>query len=152
MRLKIFRVKKPSCKILKTKNCVPFEVQYTSKLSMYAKSEVSGGGWFDFILRLLVTYQQFSVLLRWPCILAHGYWKWFSCAVSQFIVCSYFRPWMIFQLLSFLNQQPRVISRNINAGTGVSNGRSCFFLTLKAPITTVANYKFCDNFPNFWQK
>ena len=26
-----FRVKKPSCKILKTKNCVPFEVQYTSK-------------------------------------------------------------------------------------------------------------------------
>ena len=25
-----FRVKKPSCKILKTKNCVPFEVQYTS--------------------------------------------------------------------------------------------------------------------------
>ena len=27
---KFFRVKKPSCKILKTKNCVPFEVQYTS--------------------------------------------------------------------------------------------------------------------------
>ena len=32
MRVQIFRVKKPSCKILKTKNCVPFEVQsYSSK-------------------------------------------------------------------------------------------------------------------------
>ena len=30
--MQIFRVKKPSCKILKTKNCVPFEVQYTSSL------------------------------------------------------------------------------------------------------------------------
>ena len=30
MRMQIFRVKKPSSKILKTKNCVPFEVQYTS--------------------------------------------------------------------------------------------------------------------------
>ena len=30
MRMQIFRVKKPICKILKTKNCVPFEVQYTS--------------------------------------------------------------------------------------------------------------------------
>ena len=30
MRMQIFRVKKPSCKIFKTKNCVPFEVQYTS--------------------------------------------------------------------------------------------------------------------------
>ena len=27
-----FRVKKPSCKILKTKNCVPFEVPYTSRI------------------------------------------------------------------------------------------------------------------------
>ena len=26
--MQIFRVKKPSCKILKTKNCAPFEVQY----------------------------------------------------------------------------------------------------------------------------
>ena len=32
MRMQIFRVKKPSCKILKTKNCVPFEVQYTSNI------------------------------------------------------------------------------------------------------------------------
>ena len=31
MRMQIFRVEKPSCKILKTKNCVPFEVQYTSR-------------------------------------------------------------------------------------------------------------------------
>ena len=30
--MQIFRVKKPSCKILKTKNCVPFEVQYTSNI------------------------------------------------------------------------------------------------------------------------
>ena len=30
MRMQIFRMKKPSCKILKTKNCVPFKVQYTS--------------------------------------------------------------------------------------------------------------------------
>ena len=30
MRMQIFSVKKPSCKILKMKNCVPFEVQYTS--------------------------------------------------------------------------------------------------------------------------
>ena len=30
MRMQTFRVKKPSCKILKTKNCVPFEVQYIS--------------------------------------------------------------------------------------------------------------------------
>ena len=30
MRMQIFRVKKPSCKIFKTKNCVPFEVQYYS--------------------------------------------------------------------------------------------------------------------------
>ena len=30
MRIQIFRVKKPSCKILKTKICVPFEVQYYS--------------------------------------------------------------------------------------------------------------------------
>ena len=29
MHMQIFRVKKPSCKILKTKNCVPFEVQNT---------------------------------------------------------------------------------------------------------------------------
>ena len=29
MRMQIFRVKKPLCKILKTKNCVTFEVQYT---------------------------------------------------------------------------------------------------------------------------
>ena len=28
--MQIFRVKKLSCKILKTKSCVPFEVQYTS--------------------------------------------------------------------------------------------------------------------------
>ena len=28
--MQIFRVEKPSCTILKTKNCVPFEVQYTS--------------------------------------------------------------------------------------------------------------------------
>ena len=28
MRKLIFRVKKPSCKILKTKNCVPFEVSW----------------------------------------------------------------------------------------------------------------------------
>ena len=31
MRMQIFRVKKSSCKILKTKNCVPFEVQYTNR-------------------------------------------------------------------------------------------------------------------------
>ena len=31
MRMQIFRVKKPSGKNLKTKNCVPFEVQYYSK-------------------------------------------------------------------------------------------------------------------------
>ena len=31
MRMQIFRVKKPSCKILKTKTCVPFEVQYISR-------------------------------------------------------------------------------------------------------------------------
>ena len=30
MRMQIFRVKKPSCKILKTKNCAPFEVPCTS--------------------------------------------------------------------------------------------------------------------------
>ena len=30
MRMQIYRVKKPSCKILKTKNCVPFEKQYYS--------------------------------------------------------------------------------------------------------------------------
>ena len=30
--MQIFRVKKPSCKILKTKNCVPFEVQFTSSI------------------------------------------------------------------------------------------------------------------------
>ena len=30
MRMQILRVKKLSCKILKTKICVPFEVQYTS--------------------------------------------------------------------------------------------------------------------------
>ena len=30
MPIQIFRVKKPSRKILKTKNCVPFEVQYYS--------------------------------------------------------------------------------------------------------------------------
>ena len=30
MRMQIFRVKKLSCKISKTKNCVPFEVKYTS--------------------------------------------------------------------------------------------------------------------------
>ena len=29
--MQIFRVKKPLCKILKTKNCVPFEVQYTNR-------------------------------------------------------------------------------------------------------------------------
>ena len=28
MRMQIFRVEKPSCKILKMKNCVPFELQY----------------------------------------------------------------------------------------------------------------------------
>ena len=28
MRMQIFRVMKPLCTILKTKNCVPFEVQY----------------------------------------------------------------------------------------------------------------------------
>ena len=32
MRMQVFKVKKPSCKILKTKNCFPFEVQYTSSL------------------------------------------------------------------------------------------------------------------------
>ena len=31
MGMHIFRMKKPSCKILKTKNCDPFEVQYTSR-------------------------------------------------------------------------------------------------------------------------
>ena len=30
MRIQIIRMKKPSCKIFKTKNCVPFGVQYTS--------------------------------------------------------------------------------------------------------------------------
>ena len=40
MHMQIFRVKKPSCKILKTNNCVelPFEVQYTS--SMFAKTDL----------------------------------------------------------------------------------------------------------------
>ena len=33
--MQIFSVKKPSCKILKTKNCVPFEVQYTSTISQF---------------------------------------------------------------------------------------------------------------------
>ena len=33
--MQIFRVKKLSCKILKTENCVPFEVQYTSTLSFH---------------------------------------------------------------------------------------------------------------------
>ena len=32
MRMQIFRVKKPSCKSLKAKNCVPFEVQYTDSV------------------------------------------------------------------------------------------------------------------------
>ena len=32
MHMQIFRVKRPSCKILKTKNCGPFEVQYTSSV------------------------------------------------------------------------------------------------------------------------
>ena len=31
MHMHIFWVKKPSCKILKTKSCVPLEVQYYSK-------------------------------------------------------------------------------------------------------------------------
>ena len=31
-----FRVKKHSCKILKTKNCVPFEVQYYSNKSLFS--------------------------------------------------------------------------------------------------------------------
>ena len=35
MRMQIFRVKKPSRKILKTKNCVPFEVQYYSNIILY---------------------------------------------------------------------------------------------------------------------
>ena len=35
MRMQIFRVKKPSGKILKTKNFAPFEVQYTSKEVSY---------------------------------------------------------------------------------------------------------------------
>ena len=30
MHMQIFKVKKPLCKILKAKNCVPFEVQYYS--------------------------------------------------------------------------------------------------------------------------
>ena len=30
MHMQIFRVKKPSCKFLKMKNWVPFEVQYTN--------------------------------------------------------------------------------------------------------------------------
>ena len=34
MRMQVFRVMKPSRKILKTKNCVPFEVQYTSNISL----------------------------------------------------------------------------------------------------------------------
>ena len=51
MRMQIFRVKKCSCKILKTKNCVLFEVQYYSKLGLslytfpyfvYASKQESG--------------------------------------------------------------------------------------------------------------
>ena len=29
---------------------------------------------------------------------------------------------------------------------------SLFYLTLKAPITTAADDKYGDNFPNFWKK
>ena len=37
MSMQTFRVKKPSCKILKSKNCVPFEVQYYSSPKYQAK-------------------------------------------------------------------------------------------------------------------
>ena len=43
MRMQIFRVKKPSCKILKTKNCVPFEVQYTISEQKESEEEKRGG-------------------------------------------------------------------------------------------------------------
>ena len=36
--MQIFKVKKSSCKILKTKNCVPFEVQYTSSTHFPTKT------------------------------------------------------------------------------------------------------------------
>ena len=48
MRMHIFRVKKPSCKILKTKNCVPFEVQYTSKSLYYCCIVLVSGLLTDF--------------------------------------------------------------------------------------------------------
>ena len=35
--MQIFRVKKPLCKILKTKNCVPFEMQYTSSRKLFVE-------------------------------------------------------------------------------------------------------------------
>ena len=38
MRMQIFGVKNRLCEILKTKNCVPFEVQNTSSIRLWAKA------------------------------------------------------------------------------------------------------------------
>ena len=61
MRMQIFRVKKHLCKILKTKNCVPFEVQYYSSgsrmLSYHYNAAVQ-----DALVRQSLVYNNQEIL------------------------------------------------------------------------------------------
>ena len=57
--MQIFRVKKPSCKILKTKNCVPFDVKYyRSKPAFTTATQVKS----TFMVTLDKT--QFNILIN----------------------------------------------------------------------------------------
>ena len=66
--MQIFRVKNPSCKILKTKNCVPFEVQYTSSENI------------AFLQIYIILKQYFSVF---------HYFVYNKCMTTRFIAHSW---------------------------------------------------------------
>ena len=67
--MQIFRVTKPSCKILKTKNFVPFEVQYYSSGSnVIAKNSVPFEGLYYSIYFCWKT----KLTSRWDGIVSHG--------------------------------------------------------------------------------
>ena len=67
--MQIFRVTKPSCKILKTKNFVPFEVQYYSSGSnVIAKNSVP----FEGLYNSSSFCWEIELTSRWDGIVSHG--------------------------------------------------------------------------------
>ena len=63
---------------------------------------------------------------------------------------SFQRNQITFKIIKFINPLfwSSIPIQNLSIQFSLRN----YLLTLKAPITTAADDKFCDIFPSFWQK